>query len=102
MNYEIGDRYHFPTSSGYETSFDGCINRITDKAVEFVSRSGRCVNHGHSACNVRETCWLPKSVIEKHYLKYDDMYKTHTVIPPFWMNVFPRLKHEFHLNKENK
>ena len=96
MEYRIKDKYHFPTAVGYETSFEGYINRITDKAVEFVSASRRCVNHGHNACTVKEVCWLPKSVIEKNYVKYIDIYKLHIVEPPLWMAVIPKQNHEFH------
>lgn len=102
MEYKIGDNYNFPTSEGYETSFEGSISRITDKAIEFNSGSKRCVNHGHSACNISEVCWLPKSIIEKNYVKYDDMFGTHYVMPPFWMSIKPRNKHDFHFTKESE
>jgi len=101
MKYKIGDKYYFPTSEGYETSFEGSISRITDKAIEFKSRSVRCVNHGHSACNLSEVCWLPQSIIEKNYEGYNKIFALHTVIPPFWMNIKPKDKHEFH-NQEKK
>ena len=103
MEYKIGDRYSFPTSEGYETFFEGSISRITDKAIEFESRSVRCVNHGHSACNISEVCWMPKSIIEKNYVEFVKLYGTHYVVPPIWMDVNPRKKHEFwHQNEEGK
>ena len=102
MEYKMGDKYNFPTSTGYETYFEGYINKITDKAVEFVSKPTRCVNGGHSACNVKEVCWLPKSIIEKNYKNYDEYWGIHYIIPPLWMDIIPRKKHEFHLIKEDK
>jgi len=102
MEYKIGDKYSFPTSQGFETEFEGKIIRITDKAIEFSSRSVRCVNHGHPACNISAICWLPKSIIEKNYIEYNNVYSTHYVIPPFWINIEPTYKHEFHNKKERK
>ena len=32
---EIGDKYRFPTSEGYETQFEGRITEIREKAVSF-------------------------------------------------------------------
>ena len=99
MKFAIGDKYNFPTSEGYETVFEGSINKITDKAVEFVSRALKC-NSGHSACTIHQVCWLPKSVIEKNYERYDEYWSIHYVIPPFGMDVKPRIKHNFHIKKE--
>jgi len=101
MEFKIGDRYSFPTSEGYETVFEGFINKMTDKAVEFVSKRTRCVNGGHSACTVQQVCWLPKSIVEKNYKDYDEYFSIHYIIPPFWMDIKPRIKHNFHC-KEDK
>ena len=103
MDYKLGDCYRFPTSEGFETEFAGEITRITNKAVEFTRFEGRCKNSGHYDCEISKVCWLPKSVIKKNYIKYDDLFGIHIITVPFWIDVKPRKKHEFYkANKEEK
>ena len=93
---EIGDKYRFPTSEGYETQFEGRITEIREKAVSFESKYYTCKNHGHCDCMDSDVVWLPKSIINKSHIDIDDgiFGKWHEIMDiPYWVRIMPRLKH---------